>query len=170
MGRTRIAFLVAAVAVAAARPAAAQQTNTINATATVVTPLSVASVNSLAFGTVYPGVNKAVDYDDATNGGKFSVAGYAGAQVTLSFTLPPTLAGPAGATLPIDTWSAYHNTANDATSGGTTFDPSLAGPTTALSGSGNLYVFLGARVTPAPTQAAGAYTSTVTMTVAYTGS
>jgi len=170
MARTRIAFLAAAVALAAAQPAAAQQTNTIDATATVVTPLSVSSVSSLAFGTVYPGVNKSVAYTDATNGGKFSVAGYAGAQVTLSFTLPATLAGPSGATLPIDTWSAYHNTTNDAASGGAGFDPSLASPTTALSGTGNLYVFLGARVTPDPTQAAGAYTSTVTMTVAYTGS
>ena len=170
MARTRLAFLAAAVALAAARPAAAQQSNTINATATVVTPLAVSSVSSLAFGTVYPGVNKTVNYTDATNGGKFSVTGYAGAQVAVSFTLPTTLAGPSGATLPIDTWSAYHNTTNDAASGGTAFDPSLGGPTTALSTAGNLYVFLGARVTPAPTQAAGAYLSTVTMTVAYTGS
>src|SRR5215213_4875252 len=61
MARTRLAFFAAAVALAAAHPAAAQQTNTINATATVVTPLAVSSVSALAFGTVYPGVNKTVN-------------------------------------------------------------------------------------------------------------
>ena len=170
MARTRIALAAAVLALAATRPAAAQQSNSIDATATVVTPLTVTSVNPLAFGTVYPGVNKSVPYTDATNGGQFSVAGYGGAQVTLSFTLPADLAGPAGATLPIDAWGAYYNTTNSAASGGTAFVPALAVTTTTLSGTGSLYVFLGARVTPGASQTPGAHLSTVTMTVAYTGS
>ena len=161
-----IALCAAAVATAAAQSAS------ISATATVLQPLTVTGTNNLAFGNVYPGVNKSIAYSDAANAGKFAVSGYGGAQVTLSFALPTDLNGPSGSLLPIDNWTGYYNTTSGATSGGTTFTPSTAVTTTNLSGAagtGSLFVFIGARVSPTSTQTAGAYTNTVTMTVAYTG-
>ncbi|HET7565194.1 MAG TPA: DUF4402 domain-containing protein [Gemmatimonadaceae bacterium] len=164
-----------AIAFAAVGPSPlAAQTGTINATATVLQPITITGSNDLQFGNVFPGVNKTVDYTDATNAGKFTVGGDGGAQVAVSFTLPTDLNGPAGSTLPISTWTGYYNTTNSATSGGASFTPSATSFNTNLSGTtgspGSLYVFLGATVTPAVNQTQGAYSNTVTMTVAYTGS
>ncbi len=179
---SRTAVLLRAVAASAAAlaliaanapSAAAQASATINATATVLQPLNVQGTSPLAFGNVYPGVSKTVAYTDATNAGKFSVTGYGGAEVNISFTLPTDLNGPSGSTLPIAWGTAYHNTANSTASGGTEFTPSSSNTAVRLGGTapanGSLYVFLGATVTPTATQAAGNYTNTVTMTVAYTG-
>lgn len=175
MPRSMLRAFIAVGAIAAltvtAGTAAAQSGN-INATATVLQPLTVTGVQDLAFGNVYPGVNKPIAYTDATNGGQFSVAGYGGAQVQVTFTLPTALNGPSGSTLPIDSWTGYYNQSNSATTGGTAVASFSTPTTTTLSGSGgtgNLYMFLGARVVPSNTQTAGAYTSAVTMTVAYTG-
>jgi hypothetical protein len=157
--------LAAALVAAAAAPVYAQS-GTVAATADVVTPLTVTSISALAFGNVYPGVAKTVAPADA-GAGKFGVAGFAGAEVALSFTLPTTLASGAN-TLPIASWTGVHNTANSA-SGGVSFTPSTTATNANLNGTGGLWVFLGAQVTPAAAQVAGTYNSTVTMTVAYTG-
>lgn len=156
--------LAAALAAAAAAPAFAQS-GTVNATANVVTPLTVTPLSALAFGNVYPGVSKTVAPADA-GAGKLSVSGYAGAQVALSFTVPSTLTSGTNS-LPIASWTGVHNTANS--SSGTAFTPSATATNANLNGSGDLWVFLGAQVTPTAGQAAGTYSSTVTMTVAYTG-
>jgi hypothetical protein len=163
----------AAIMAASAHAAAAQNSATINATATVLQPLVTTGTNDLSFGNVYPGVTKLVGYSDATNAGRFTVTGYGGAEVSISFTLPTDLAGPSNSALPIGSWSGYHNTANSTGAGGTEFTPSSAQTTTRLGGTapanGSLHVFLGATVTPSAAQAQGTYTGTVTMTVAYTG-
>ena len=66
-------------------------TGDINATANVLTPLTVGGTNSdLAFGDVFPGVNKTVLFSDAT-AGYWDVSGYGGAEVSLAFTLPANL-------------------------------------------------------------------------------
>lgn len=152
----------------------AAQTGTINATATVLQPITITGSNDLQFGNVFPGVNKTVAYSDATNAGQFSVSGDGGAQVSVSFTLPTNLNGPSSSTLPIGTWTGYYNTSNSASTGGTAFTPSATSFNTNLSGTsgsaGSLFVFLGATVSPAGNQTQGSYTNTVTMTVAYTGS
>jgi hypothetical protein len=167
MRRTRLAFAIAAAFTFAGAGTAAAQTGNVNATATVLTPLTVTGVSDLAFGNVYPGVAKTIAYTDATNGGKFSIAGYNAAQVNLTFTLPTNLSDGTNL-LPIGTWTGYYNTTNSAASGGSTFTPAAAATTTNLA-AGALYVFVGATVTPAGNQVAGSYTGTVTMNVAYTG-
>ena len=68
--------------------------------------------------------------------------------------------------LPIGTWTGYRNTTNSQT-GGTAFTPSAAATAAAFSGTGGLFVFVGATVSPAAAQAAGSYTGTVTLTAAY---
>jgi len=118
----------------------------------------------LAFGNVFPGVNKTVLATDLTNAGRFDVTGQLSAPVTLSFTLPATLSSGAN-TMPIDTYTGIHAD-NAAQTGGTAFNP-VTGASPTLSATGGLFVWVGARVVPATNQAQGVYTANVTMTVVY---
>jgi len=137
----------------------------ITATASVQTPITVTGTQNLSFGNVFPGVAKAILYSDASNAGKFSVAGQASTPVTYSFTLPANLTS-AGNNLPIGSWLGYENATNS-TSGGSGIAPSGTPTSSTLSGSGALFFFLGATVTPPANQPAGSYTGTVTLTVSY---
>jgi len=138
------------------------QSGSINATATVLSAITVANGNNLAFGNVTPGVNKTVAITDA-GAGRFDVTKAAATGVALTFTLPANLTAGAN-NLPIGTWTGGWNTSNSAV-GATGFTPSAA-PTNTGS-VGNIWVFVGATVSPAAAQVAGAYTGTVTMQVAY---
>ena len=163
---SRIALVVLALVLAGSVSGQAQGVNgSIQATAQVQTPITVTGTQNLQFGNVFPGVAKAVAYSDATNGGKFSVAGQASTPVTYSFTLPANLTS-GGNNLPIGSWLGYVNTTSS-TSGGSAITPSATPATATLSGSGALFFFVGATVTPSGTQVAGSYTGTVTLTVSY---
>jgi hypothetical protein len=142
------------------------QTNSANitATATVQTPINVVGAQQLNFGNVFPGVNKSVAATDLTNGGRFDVTGQASAPVSVSFTLPATLASGAN-TMPIDTYTGVHAD-NAAQTGGVAFNP-VSGASPTLSASGGLFVWVGARAVPATNQAQGVYTASITMTVVY---
>jgi hypothetical protein len=126
----------------------------------------VVGAQQLNFGNVFPGVNKTVLASDLTNAGRFDVTGQTSTPVTLSFTLPATLSFGAN-TMPIDTYTGIH-ALNSAQTGGIAFNP-VTGASPSLSGGapGLLYVWIGARVTPATNQAQGIYTANVTMTVVY---
>ncbi len=142
--------------------AQAQNNASINATASVQSPIVVTAGADLAFLNVFPGVNKTIA---PASGGTFSVTGQASTPVTLQFTLPANLIS-GGNTLPIGSWAGLHNTTN-VTAGATAFvpAPSVAGST--LSGTGQLFLWVGAQVTPAVSQAAGSYTGAITLTVVY---
>ena len=142
------------------------QSATINATATVVTALTVTGNAPLAFGNVYQGVNKPVAYADAGSG-RMSIAGFNTAQVALTFTLPSNLTSGA-ATLPIDTWDVARNTTN-VTTGAASMAVTSGTPVNANLSAGNLYLFIGATVRPGALQAAGSYSGTITLAAAYTG-
>ncbi|MDQ3997452.1 MAG: hypothetical protein M3303_10635 [Gemmatimonadota bacterium] len=160
--------LVGVLALATLATTASAQSANINATATVLQPLTVSGARDLAFGNVYPGVNKSIAVADATSG-RFDLTGVASAQVQFSFTLPTNLNN-GGNTLPIGTWTGYHNTTNSASVGGTAFTPSSSNTTTNLAAvTGQLFIFVGATVSPSGTQTAGPYTAQVTATAAYTG-
>jgi hypothetical protein len=143
--------------------AQAQSAN-INATATVFQAMTVTGARDLDFGNVFPGVAKAVGVAAATSG-RFDLTGQASANVDLTFTLPANLTSGAN-NLPIGTWSGCTNGTNT-TVACSAFTPSAAPTSTAFSGAGALFVWVGATVTPAGNQAAGSYTGTVTMTAAY---
>jgi hypothetical protein len=142
------------------------QSASIQATATVNTPLTVTGTAPLAFGTVFPGLAKVVAPADA-NSGRFTVLGQTNAEVSLTFpSLPTNLTGPGS--LPIGSYTGEHNNTNAA--GGTAFTPSAASTLAVLDATtGNRYIFIGATVTPGVAQAAGAYSGTITMNVVYTG-
>lgn len=144
-------------------------TGDIQATANVLTPLSVTNnLRDLEFGDVFPGLSKSIAYDAATSG-KWRVDGELGKEVDITFALPANLVS-GGNSLPIAfgandaAWSTV-----DVVGGATTFDPA-AGATEFLdAASGEMYVWIGGTVNPAPTQAGGFYQATITMDVVYTG-
>lgn len=149
-----------------ALPAAARAQNSASAsvTADVQQPLAVTKTNDLAFGSVFPGLTKSVAVTDAS-AAAFTVQGQAGASVNLAFSTPTILTS-GGSSLTIGTWSARRNSTNSSAAG-TDFTPSATATSAALSGSGFLYVFVGATVQPTTGQTAGSYSGTLTMTVVY---
>jgi len=165
----KAAFALALVAGFATATAQAQNSDFITARATVLTPLAVVGDADLDFGNVFPGVPATVAVTDPT-AGHFSVTGADNAGVDITFALPTDLVF-ATNLLPIAGWTGVHNTTNSA-AGGTAFTPSAAVEVSRLSTGatpGELYVFVGATVSPVPTQPAGVYTAPVTMTVVYNG-
>jgi spore coat protein U-like protein len=147
-----------------AASAAQAQSATINATATVYQAMAVSGLRPLDFGSVFPGVNKAIGVAAATSG-QFSLTGQNSANVNLTFTLPTNLTSGVN-NLPIGTWTGCHNTSNS-TTGCVAFTPSGAATASAFSGTGSLWVWVGGTVSPAGNQASGTYLGTVTMTAAY---
>jgi hypothetical protein len=142
----------------------AQTSANIQATATVLSAVTVTAGNNLQFGNVTPGVNKAVAIADA-GAGRFDVVKAANEGVTLAFTLPTDLVD-GGNNLPIGSWTGGWNT-SQTPAGATGFTPSGAGTnTTATAGTG-IFVYVGATVSPPPAQPAGSYAGTVTMSVVY---
>jgi hypothetical protein len=147
-----------------ALPGYAQNNASASVTATVQQPITVTKNNDLSFGSVFPGVNKAIG---VTAGGaaKFTVAGQASTPVNLTFTLPATIAS-GGNNLTINSWTGQYNPV-DAPTGGTTFTPSTSATTATLASDGALYVYVGATAAPTASQAAGSYSGSMTMTVVY---
>jgi len=160
----RLTLVVAALVVTSTIAQAQTNNASITATATVQTPINVAAAQQLSFGNVFPGVNKTVAAPDLTNAGRFDVTGQAGAPVTLSFTLPATLSSGSN-TMPIDSYAGVRADNSSQTSG-IGFVPGASNPAT-LSATGLLFIWVGARVTPATNQAQGTYTGSITMTVVY---
>lgn len=163
-------FFVAAILAAAplTAPASASGQASITATANVATAIVVNAGNDLDFATVVPGFTKTVAVSDAT-AGTFSMSGGAGAEVNFSFSsLPANLQDAALNNLPITTYTGVHNTLNDPVAGAVSFTPG-AGATTNLSGTGELYIFVGGTADATASPPNGTYTGTVTLTAAYTG-
>ena len=113
------AVLAAGLSVGAAT-AEAQTSASIQATATVLSALTVAAGQDLQFGNVTPGVNKTVAIADA-GAGRFDITKGANSGVTLSFTLPTDLSDGTNL-MPIGTWTGGWNTSQTPT-GATAFTP-----------------------------------------------
>jgi hypothetical protein len=142
----------------------AQNSASASVTAEVQQPITVTKTNDLTFGNVFPGLSSAIAVT-SSSAAAFTIAGQAGANINLTFTLPSSIAN-GGNTLTIANWTARRNTANSAAAG-TDFTPSASATAAVLNGSGGLYVFVGATAQPTVSQAAGTYTGTATMTVVY---
>ena len=162
-------FAVLAVMAALIVPSAAfAVTGTIQATANVLTPLSVSTdLRALDFGDVFPGLNKSIAFTDGTSG-KWQIGGEAAKEIQLAFTLPAALDN-GGILMPISfsaTDAAYFGT--DVVGSAVAFDPS-GGSTENLDAAGTGFVWLGGTVQPTANQAAGVYAATVSLDVVYTG-
>ncbi|MEO8294021.1 MAG: DUF4402 domain-containing protein [Gemmatimonadota bacterium] len=158
------ATIATAMIIGVASAEAQTQTASILATATVQQPINVVGAVNLAFGNVFPGVPKTMAVAVA-GAGRFDVTGQASSPVLITFVLPTNLTSGAN-NLPIGTWTGHRNTVNNPTTG-TNFTPSAGTTNATFSAGGLLFVFVGATVTPATNQAAGAYSGSVTMTVTY---
>ena len=166
--KARIFTLAAAVTIAATPLAAQSATANFNATATVVSALSVAQANDLAFGNVFPGVPATVVITDA-NAALIEFAGANNAEVTLQFGALPTNLSDGTNNLAISFVgnTAGVNTVNNPATA-TSFDPTVL-QTVNLSGSGALFSWLGGTVSPIPAQVANNYTAALTLVATYTG-
>lgn len=159
-----ITSLTVAITLVAGSARGQTQTASIQATATVQQPINVVGAVNLAFGNVFPGIAKTMAVN-AAGAGRFDVTGQASTPVLITFVLPANLTSGAN-NLPIGTWTGHSNTVNNPTTG-TNFTPSAGTTNATFSAGGLLFVFVGATVTPATNQAAGAYSGTVQMTVTY---
>lgn len=154
-------------------PLFAQEQAIIQATATVISGITISGTNNMIFGSVTPGVNKTVDKSTAGFAGEWNISGSAGAEITLTFTLPDSLReGVNNAAMDIrfvSTDASFSNTAgaNQSSPSGV-IDPN--GPTAfPLSVGGVMDVWIGATVWPNITQTGGNYTGDIVLAVAYTG-
>jgi len=148
----------------------AQTSGNINAIARVRQPINVAAGQDLDFGIVIQGTPATIA-STAAAAGRFDATGTPNANVNINFTLPSNLIDGAANNLPIGTWSGCFNQTAAVNSSGCTAIASMAGttPTTFgnVAGTGRLWVFVGATVSPAAAQVVGTYNGTVTMTLTY---
>lgn len=191
---------LAGIALALAAPAAAdaqQRQSTILSLAIVEEALSGSAVRDLEFGTVSPGVPRTVAAQDAQGcagcaSGLWAMTGLSPANaaqrrfVRVTWVgLPAALAGPGGATLPLN-WTNAARTC--VMRGGTqlhcvTTTPSMgASHSVQINGPGapaaaqpgtngrDLHLYLGGTATPAAGQPAGIYTGSITVRMEYSSS
>ena len=156
--RRSLSLVVALAAVVAGSVKAQGTSGSINATASVVAALSVTGAD-LVFGNIAPTSFKTVA---PASGGTFTVTGAASQPVSVSFTLPATLGNAAVA---VGSWTGLSNTSNT-TAGASGITPQASAQTLSLSGTGNLYLWVGATVTTTAAPV-GSYTAPVTLTVVY---
>jgi hypothetical protein len=132
-------------------------------------PLNVIGRQSLTFGTMWSGQPAEVSRMDPLRSGQIELRGMRETDVQVTYSLPAAMVGPGGAQLPLS-FGATDGGVGDtgAIMAASAFDPRV--PRVArFGGNGRLYLFLGGTAHPGAGQTAGAYTATITVTVAYTG-
>jgi hypothetical protein len=102
-GRGLATLIAAALLVSTASLLGAQITGSIAASAVVLArPLTGAGVRSLQFGVVVPGTPVSV-VPNSAQGGEYRISGVKSRKsLDITFTLPANLAGPSGATIPLN--------------------------------------------------------------------
>ncbi len=153
--------------------AGAQEYGVIQATATVIAGISITGDHDLIFGSVLPGVDKAVDKSNIGFAGAWHISGNNSAEITLDFTLPDSLLHTDSiAFLRID-FNSTDASYDDGTGGGQSNPPYIInpnGPNTAnLGATGIMDVWIGGTVRPTISQTGGNYEADITLMVAYTG-
>ena len=153
--------------------AGAQEYGVIQATATVIAGISITGDHDLIFGSVLPGVDKAVDKSNIGFAGAWHISGNNSAEITLDFTLPDSLLHTDSiAFLRID-FNSTDASYDDGTGGGQSNPPYIInpnGPNKAnLGATGIMDVWIGGTVRPTISQTGGNYEADITLMVAYTG-
>lgn len=175
--RAALPVLAGALACLLARAdsARAQVTGSITAIADVNnTALSVATLTQLTFGTLVPGTPVTVDPSSSTVAGEFELHGARNAQFSATFSLPAVLrAGTGGPTMPIAFGpGAGCHYSRDQQNRCAAFDPSTPLVQRLRNNpppNDSYFVWIGGTVIPSPTQAAGVYQGTITITAVYRG-
>jgi hypothetical protein len=168
------------MAAATVSTGSAQDVATGQATANVLASLQVTATQDLNFGNVFQGVAKSVGNNDDVNSGIFQIVGANSAGISIYITLPAYIALASGAdrmtiafpstSCTVDTMATTPSTVV-AADGWINVDPNNLilppGGVVGLGGQTNIY--LGGRVVPNVDQAAGAYSGSIIVNVAYTG-
>ena len=129
----------------------------------------VLALRPLDFAIVLPGIAKTVDAVDP-HGGVLELRTDPTRQVRIALTLPGVILSTGGVFLPVayGTSDAILATSFNP-SIGTRFDPNAPRVACANPSTGSIFLFLGGRVLPRPTQRRGQYAGTVIANVTYTG-
>ena len=149
------AAVVLLLAVLIVPNAVSQEIGIIQATATVISSLTILGSNNLVFGSVTPGINKSVSRTSAGFAGEWSITGTAIAELSLTFTLPTVLNHTSSAaTMPVS-FSSTDAALSDGTGSqsvpNAVIDPN--GPSVYRLGAGGLmFVWIGGTVQPAVAQ------------------
>ncbi len=151
----------------------AQESGIIQATATVLSSLTIIGNHDLRFGTVTPGVNKAVDKSSVGFAGEWLINGQAGAEISLDFTLPDSLIlidSTVGLRIDFsNTDASYSDGTGSQVAPTGVINPN--GPSALdIGAGGEMIVWIGGTVYPRISQTGGNYAADVVLTVAYTGS
>lgn len=131
-------------------------------------PIRVEGVKPLAFGQILAGAPVAVLRTDPVKAGQINLSAQPQSQIILQLTLPSSMTGPLGATLPIvfgandAGFSAF-----GAIGSQTAFDPRNSTVVITNSQNGRGSVFVGGTAQPAFNQAPGTYSGVITLTVTY---
>jgi len=151
----------------------AQESASIQATATVIAGIVITGEHDLLFGTVLPGVDKSVDKGDVGFAGAWHVNGDNAAEITLDFTLPDSLMHQDSVAYMRIEFTNTDASYDDGTGGGQTVPVAAINPngpeTLVLGATGQMDVWIGGTVRPDLTQTGGNYAAEVILTVAYTG-
>ncbi len=156
------------------QPIQAQESATIQATATVISAITIIGNNNLRFETVIPGIDKIVDKSSVGFAGEWEINGNSIAEITLDFILPDSIYvidSSAGMRINFNNTDASFD---DQTGSGQTAPSGVLnpnGPSAERLGIGGImFVWIGGTVYPNMTQTGGDYSGDVVLTVAYTGS
>jgi hypothetical protein len=131
-------------------------------------PIQVEGLKNLAFGLLLAGTPISVPRTDPVRAGQLSVTAQPKSPIILQVSLPASMSGPAGATLPLS-FSANDGgfSAEGAIAAQVAFDPRNSTVVITNSQNGRGTVYLGGTAQPAFNQQPGNYTGVITLTVAY---
>ena len=159
----------------------AQTSQSVNATATVTTPITGAATATLAFGTVTKGQANVIAATVAS-AGAFNFSGDESDNITVAVPADATISttsGPgADMTVTLDRAGLLANSTDNVQADGVVSDASSGTVTVALSadadgdgvgsdGLGQTYFWIGGSVSPTATQQRGAYTGTFSVVASY---
>lgn len=160
------------------QPADAQDVADGQATATVLTGLSVTAVQNLMFGNVFQGIAKLMPKNNDDSSGIFSIIGAPSAGISIYLTMPDYLALPDGSDRLIVSFNSTDANVDTTVVTPATFagvdgwinqDPRNLPPATRIGAGGQTRIYLGGKVSPAVNQKAGNYAGDIVCSVAYTG-
>ena len=131
-------------------------------------PIRVEGIKPLAFGQILAGAPVAVLRTDPVKAGQINLSAQPQSQIILQLTLPSSMTGPLGATLPIAFGANDAGfSAQGAIGNQTAFDPRNSTVVITNSQNGRGSVFVGGTAQPAFNQAPGTYSGVITLTVVY---
>jgi hypothetical protein len=132
---------------------------------------TVTTNNDLQFGSIFPGIPKTINKTDVGSAAEFHITGTEGAEVSIDIALPTYMStgGPNMQLIFFETGAALDTSATPDQSNPPVNNLNPWHTITYRLGANGLTLWLGGKVVPGLVQAAGDYSATIVVTVAYTG-